>query len=429
MNLVCVGISHHTAPLAERERLWFSDEEVRQALPLLAPLGCSEAVLFSTCNRTEVYALTAGDPSANLPALREFLLSRKNASGAVLADHLFIHLGESAADHLFRVAAGIDSMVLGDVQILMQVKDGLAMAVEHGTAGFFMNRLFQLAFRVGKRARTESGIGEGAVSVSYAAVELAGRIFDNLQTKTALVIGAGETAELTAKHLRSKEIGTLFISNRTLARAEQLATTVGGEAVPFESWIDRLPDVQIVISSVEVNRYVLLAEDVRRMLKRRSAGPLVVIDIGVPRNIDPEIRDLGEIFLYDLDTLNQMVASNLEKRRAEVPKVEAIVGEVRNELVHWYGALEVNPTIGALTALLEHIRNDEVAKNINRFDPKDRELVDVVTKRIVNKILHSPIVNLRNGHTRPITERLQRMHAIRDLFGLSRSDPGEPHES
>ncbi len=279
MNLLCVGISHHTAPLDVRERLWFSSEEIHHALPLLKPFGVGECVMFSTCNRTELYALTENN-SLSSEEIKKILIAEKNAEGKVQPSDLFTLTAGDAARHLFRVSAGIDSMVLGDVQILAQVKEGFNLAIELGTAGFFMNRLFQLAFRSGKRARTETEIGDGAVSVSYAAVELAEKIFDNLHKKSALVIGAGETADLTATYLRSKEIGKLLITNRTKKRAEQLAGKVQGVVIPFENWFDNIPFVDIVISSVEVNRYILSAPDIQRALKHHVNKTLFIIDIG-----------------------------------------------------------------------------------------------------------------------------------------------------
>ena len=420
MNLLCVGISHHTAPLDVRERLWFSSEEIRQTLPLLKPIGISECVMFSTCNRTELYMLTE-DNTRLSEEIKRMLITQKSADGKVQPSDLFSLTAGDAARHLFRVAAGTDSMVLGDVQILAQVKDGFHLATELATAGFFMNRLFQLAFRAGKRARTETEIGDGAVSVSYAAVELAEKIFDDLHKKSALVIGAGETAELTATHLRGKEIGKLFITNRTQERAEQLAEKVQGAVIPFNNWFDILPDVDIVISSVEVNRFVLAASDIQRTLKHYGSKILFIIDIGVPRNIDPEVKNIENVFLYDLDTLNLMVEETLQKRRAEIPKVEAVITEILSELTHWYSSLEVNPTITALTQFMENIRQEELAKNINRFDPKDRELVELVTKRMINKIIHAPIVNLRNGQETLLSERLHKMSAIQKLFGLANS--------
>ncbi len=426
MNLLCVGISHHTAPLDVRERLWFSADEIRRTLPLLKPLGASESVLFSTCNRTELYVLTENG-ELKPEVLKNLLIAQKSGAETIQASDLFSLSAGDAARHLFRVAAGIDSMVLGDVQILMQVKEGLNLATEQSTAGFFMNRLFQLAFRVGKRARSESTIGEGAVSVSYAAVELAEKIFDDLKKKTAFVIGAGETAELTATHLRGKEVGRLLITNRTQERAQQLANKVQGTVIPFDHWCDALAESDIVISSVEVPQFILSPDDVKSLSRKQKYSPLFMIDLGVPRNIDPKIKDLENIFLYDLDTLNTMVDENLQHRKAEIPKVDAIIDEVLGELTQWYSSLEVNPTITALTQFMESIRQEELAKNINRFDPKDRELVELVTKRMINKIIHAPIVNLRKGEETSITERLNKMSAIQKLFGLSKSLKDDPH--
>jgi glutamyl-tRNA reductase len=420
MNLLCVGISHHTAPLDVRERLWFSSDEIRRILPMLKPLDASESVLFSTCNRTELYVLKENgiiDPDM----LKKLLISQKSAEGKVQPSDMFMMTAGDAARHLFRVTASLDSMVLGDVQVLTQVKDGFNLAVELGTTGVFMNRLFQLAFRVGKRTRTETEIGNGAVSISYAAVELAERIFDSLHKKTAFIIGAGETAELTATHLNGKNIGKLLITNRTEEHAEQLAQKVQGIVIPYDSWCNALAESDIVISSVEVNNYILCPDDIKSLTRKNRNGPLFIIDLGVPRNIDPQIKELENIFLYDLDTLNTVISENLQHRETEIPKVDAIITDVLAELTQWYSSLEVSPTITALTKFMESIRQEEVAKNINRFDPKDRELVELITKRIINKIIHKPIVNLRKDQEAPLVERLQKMSAIQKLFGLAKS--------
>ena len=428
MNLFCVGISHNSAPLDVREKLWFSDDEVRHALAQIKEFRCSEAVLFSTCNRTELYVL-ADDGSISPDSLKYFLIGRKKAENHVRSGDMFSLRAGDAVRHLFRVASGIDSMILGDVQILMQVKDGFNSAAEQGTAGIFMNRLFQLAFRVGKRARAETVIGDGAVSVSYAAVELAQRIFEDLQKKTALVIGAGETAELTATHLRGKEIGKLLITNRTLERAERLAEKVQGTAVPYDRWCDALAEADIVISSIDAGRYILQPGDIESLKRSRRHGPMFVIDLGVPRNIDPAVKEMENVFLYDLDALNTMVDENLDRRKAEVPKVESIIDAVLTEMTQWYSSLEVNPTITALSQFMEAVRQEEVAKNINRFEPKDRELVELVTKRIVNKIIHTPIANLKNGEGQSISGRLQKMDALQKLFGLIRPSQEEIHDN
>jgi len=417
VNLICAGISHNTAPLEMRERLWFSPAEIRAALPHLRSLGFSECVLFSTCNRTEVYAFSdREDPQADV--LIDFLQTQKQVKDTLPASHFFTHVASGAAEHLFRVAAGIDSMIVGDVQILAQVKEGYALAQESGTAGFFVNRLFQLAFHVGKRSRSESLISEGAISVSYAAVELAQRIFDDLSRKNALIIGAGETAQLTAKHLRGRGIGSLFITNRTAERAENLAKMVEGAAIPFDSFCDRLSEIDIIISSVQSDRHVLSAKDIKGIVKGRHRGTLFIIDLGVPRNIDPFAKEIENVFLYDLDNLNVMVSENIARRREEVPKIQAIIEAELGELARWHSSLEATPTIAALTELVERIRGEEVAKNLNRFEEKDRELLDIITKRIVNKVLHTPITNLRNGHDSSLSDRLQKISALRKLFGI-----------
>jgi glutamyl-tRNA reductase len=425
MNLICVGISHHTAPLDVRERLWFSDDEIRNTLPLLKPLGASESVMFSTCNRTELYVLT-DDSDLKFDNLKRFLITQKSAEKHIQLSDMFSLTAGDAARHLYRVAAGIDSMILGDVQILAQVKDGFNLASELNTVGIFMNRLFQLAFRVGKRARAETRICEGPASVSYAAVELAERIFEDLRKKTAFIIGAGEMADLTATHLRSKEIGKLLITNRTQERAQQLAKKLQGTAIPFDIWRDALAESDIIISSIEIDRFILQPDDITSLNRKHGHGPLFVIDLGVPRNINPSIKELEQVFLYDLDMLNTMVNKNIQQRKTEIPKVEAIIHDVLQELTQWYSSLDVNPTITALTQFMEDIREEELAKNINRLEPKDRELVELITKRIINKIIHAPIINLRNGEGLSLTERLQNIDALQKLFGLAKPSKRGP---
>lgn len=417
MNLVCIGISHHTAPLELREKLWYSNEEILTALPLLKAQGFTECVLFSTCNRTELYAY-ADDAHARVESLKQFLLKQKSAEGTIQPAHLFSFAGQAVVEHLFKVAAGIDSMIMGDVQILAQIKSGFSLANQSTTAGFFMNKLFQSAFHVGKRSRSETHISEGAISVSYAAVELAQHIFDNLRKKSALVIGAGDTAQLTAKHLTGKGIGNLFITNRTAERAEALAKMVGGRAIPFNTFSEKLSDIDIIISSVQSEQYVLNRTDIEKIIRNRHTSALFLIDIGVPRNIDPAAKNVDNVFLYDLDSLNVMVNENIEKRKGEIPKIQDIISKEVGELERWNSSLQATPTIAALNELIEHIRKEEVEKNINRFESKDRELVDLVTKRIVHKILHTPIVTLRNGHDDSQAEQRQKISLVRKLFGI-----------
>lgn len=414
MNLLCIGISHHTAPIEIREKLWFSDDEISSSLPLLAGDAFTEAVLFSTCNRTELYII---GEQARADALKTTLIERKRATGAVTPEHLFVLSGNSAVEHLFRVAAGVDSMILGDVQILSQIKHGYRLAQKRGTVGVLMNKLFQSAFHAGKRSRTETAIGEGAVSVSYAATELAGRIFDNMSEKTALVIGAGEMAELTAKHLHGKNIGRLWITNRTKERAESLSLRVGGSVIPFETFHHHLHEVDILISSIDVDRFVLGADEVRQIARQRKA-PLFLIDIGVPRNLDPASKDLENVFLYDIDSLQLIVDENMHRRSGALPAVNKIIGEELTDFDRWQSSLAANPTISELLERAELIRKEEIEKNVNRFEGRERELLDLVTKRIVKKILHAPIVNMKNGRGASPQSILQRVALARSLFGL-----------
>lgn len=416
IHITCVGISHHTAPLDVREQLWFSAEEIQRALPLLQQRGCSEAVLFSTCNRTELYVRTEDD-LLSPTELKQFLLKEKHCEGRVSESDLFSLWEGNAVRHLFRVAAGIDSLVVGDVQILMQLKEGFSLAQECGCVGTIFHRIFEFAFRVGKRVRTETAISEGSVSVSSAMVEVAEKLFANLSNHTALVVGAGETAELVATHLRSKHIGTLYITNRTHEKAEALAANVGGKVVPFEKWQDILPHCDILLTAIDAPSTILTKTHLTEYGKRTK--PLVMFDLGVPRNIDPEVRSLDAVFLYDIDTLQMMVENNLSQRKSEIPKAEAIIDEELTKLSGWYSSLQVHPTITALSRFMEDIRKEEVAKHIHRFEPRDRELVELVTKRIVNKILHTPITNLKSAEKESLSAKLQKAALLHSLFGLS----------
>jgi glutamyl-tRNA reductase len=422
MNLLAVGISHHTATVELRERMWMSTDEIRQALLRLHERFLSECFIVSTCNRTELYGVPK-DPEANEQFLKSALIDFKGATDAVRPEHFFCHLNGSAVNHLFKVAAGIDSMVIGDIQILNQVKEAFQQSRDVHALGPIFNRLMQSALHVGKRTRTETLICDGAVSVSYAAVELANKIFADLTRRTALLIGAGETGELTMKHLVSKGIGKVRIANRTREKAEALVNELGGEVVEFSDITDALRSADILITSVGGSGYVVSAEQVATVIRRRSHSPLFIIDIGVPRNVDPGAGRIDNVFLYDIDSLTSIVDRNLEKRTAEVPLVTRIIREELVEFFRWYNSLQVSPTIQGLHDVLESIRQGEVSKNINRFKPEDRELVEMITRRIVNKILHTPLTNLKEGAENGShgAETMTRVKVLRDLFGLSSS--------
>jgi glutamyl-tRNA reductase len=428
MNLLSIGISHHTASVDVRERMWLSEQEIRGALTELRDHYFSECVLVSTCNRTELYGITRR-PDVDEPALKQFLIDFKGAGDAVQGDHFVGRVAGAAVNQLFRVASGVDSMVIGDIQILNQVKEAFALAKDLGAMGPVLNRLMQSALHVGKRVRTETSICEGAVSVSYAAVEMANKIFADLSKKSALLIGAGETGELTLKHLVGKGIGQVRIANRTREKAEALVASLSGAVVDFDRITEALHDVDIVITSVNSPSAILGPADLQKVMKQRSNNPLFIIDIGVPRNVNPAVKKIENIFLYDIDSLSAIVDRNLERRKAEIPKVNAIIDEESIAFFHWYNSLQVGPTIHELREAFEAIRTDEVGKNINRFTSEDRELVELVTKRIINKILHQPLTALKKGAEdgQGDNETLTRINALRELFGISR-DRGALHD-
>ncbi|HLP15117.1 MAG TPA: glutamyl-tRNA reductase [Bacteroidota bacterium] len=417
MELCLIGINHRTALVDVREKLWFSDEELRSVLSVLKAKYFSECFIISTCNRTELYGI--GD---NVPIedVIRYLLEFKSVSNPETRGALYVLRNCRAASHLFKLASGTDSMIVGDIQILNQVKTHYNLALESQTTGTYAAKLVQTAFHVGKRTRFETSICEGAVSVSYAAVELSNKIFSNLAEKSALLIGAGETGEITAKNLVARGVGRLTIANRTRSKADELAGSIGGASINFEDLHAHLKDVDIVISSVNSPTYIITADQVRRTMRERSNAPLLIVDIGVPRNIDPEVNKLDNVFVHTMDSLSRIVDQNMNRRRTEIPAVNAIIFEELSSLVHWFESLQVNPTISDLREMFESVRADEVKKHINRFAKDDRELVEIVTKRIVNKLLHLPTTNLKNGTGSgdSIDERHSRIDAIRTLFGL-----------
>ncbi len=436
MDLALIGINHRTAVLDVREKLWFSDTELPEVIEELKRQFFSECFIVSTCNRTELYGIvdahkSNGNSKPLLQSASEALIKLKTGAGIVKQEHLYTLTGCRAASHLFKVASGVDSMVIGDIQILNQVKSHYNVAAEHGTVGTFLNRLVQTSLRVAKRARTETTICEGAVSVSYAAVELANKIFSDFSERRALLVGAGETGELAAKNLMGRGIAALTIANRTRSRAEELVKDLGGTVVDYEHLEQALTGTDIVITSVSSHDYILVPEQLRRAMKARSNAPLLIIDIGVPRNVHPDVNKLENVFLNDVDSLSRIVDQNLARRKSEIAAVNAIILEELKGMREWFESLQVSPTITDLREYFESVRSEEVKRNINRFSEQDRDLVDLVTRRIINKLLHVPTTNLKNGNGESQEEKHKKIHIIRGLFGLHRHQPtdGETGES
>lgn len=395
MHVVLVGVNHNTAPLAVRERLAFGKAEVGQAIRrLLENEGVREAVLLSTCNRTEVYAVQVRpDPSPLVRFLLQGAISEEE-----LGQCLFVHQDEPAAYHLHRVAAGLDSMVLGEAQVLRQVKEALALAKEAGGTGATLDRLFCSAMAAGKRVRTETTLSRGAVSISHAAVELARRIFGDLRGKRVLILGAGEMSKVAARLFANCGLGSLWVANRTFERAVHLAESLGGTAVRFEEFPQHLARADICLCSTAAPRPVVRLDQVRPLLAARRGRPLFLIDIAVPRDVEPEVGQLDGIFLFTIDDLRTVVQENLAERAGEMAAAEAIVQEETNRFLQWLRSAWVNPLLTALQEKGEEVVQGELEKvrgRLQHLSERDWKLVEVVARGVVKRLLRDPIQTLK----------------------------------
>ncbi len=399
MHLIVVGLSHKTAPVEIRERLAVPESRLGEALTRLCSYpGVKEGVLLSTCNRVEVYSVV-DDIEAGYGRIQEFLAdAHLSLSSEQLTPHLYWHTGDRAIGHLFRVAASLDSMIIGESQILGQLKDAFEVALAHKTTGVIMNKVVKKAISVAKRVRTETKISEMAVSVSYAAVELAKKIFSNLHEKTVLLVGAGEMAKLAARHLIAHGVGHVRITTRTPQHAVELAAKFGGTAVPFDQFKDDMASADIVLVSTGAAHYLVGAEDVHRAVRERMNRPMFLIDISVPRNIDPAVRHVDNAFLFDIDDLKHRVEQNRAERVQEAEKAEKMVLEEVTTMLDWMKSLEVTPTIVALRTHVDDLKRAEVNKVLARLphlSSQDRELVEGLASSIVNKLIHRTMVTLK----------------------------------
>jgi glutamyl-tRNA reductase len=399
MRVLLVGLSHHTAPVELRERLAFTKAMLPQALADLSRLDAmSEVVLLSTCNRTEVYSASA-DPDAARQALVEFLAGSRGLGGAkALEPYLYTRADADAARHLFRVAAGLDSLVVGEPQIFGQVKDAFAAASSAGVTGPTLNKLFPASFVVGKRVRSETALGEGAVSVSYAAVSLARKIFGNLAGLNVLLVGAGEMSRLTAEHLKGHDVRGITVASRTFDHARELAEEVGGTAIEWDRLDAALAASDIVVTATGAAEPVLTRARVVAAIGARRRRPLFVIDIAVPRDVEASVGDLEQVFLYNVDDLEAIVADNLARREAEIARAEAIVAEELARFVAWLRARQAVPTVVALRQRFEAIRQHELRRlepKLAQLSPEARGRVDEITRLIVEKLLLTPTEQLK----------------------------------
>ncbi len=424
MNLSAISINHRSAPVELREALHLSEEEIAELVEKIKGSLFKEGLVISTCNRTEIYGFPL--EKTTLPEIEKVLIEHKSVLN-IKTDNFQAFHSFSAIEHLFRVAAGIDSLLIGDNQIFKQVKDSFQLAEDLNFSGVLSKRIFDAAIKTGKRAINETLISEGAVTVSYAAVQLIEKIFSNLSKKSALIIGAGESGEIAAKHLRDRGIGRLSITNRTIERAEKLAAPLNAKIIPFGNFKDYVHDYDIIISATSAAGLILSKEDVENAMKRRNYASMVLMDIAVPRDIDPASKKIDYVFYHDIDSLNIIVEQNLAKRRDEIPKVEKIIKEELESLISWYNSLEAGPTIKSLRDYFEVVRAEEVEKNKNRFSDGDQEKLDIITKRIINKILHHPMVELKklSGDGKNSDEMAARISIIRELFGIDKTNNEE----
>lgn len=393
-----VGINHETAPIELREKLAFATHTLGDlANRIIATTGAEEVVVLSTCNRVEILA-TSGQMLELAGPMTEFLATEAGIETARLQDHRYIYRGRDALRHLFRVASSLDSMVVGESQILGQLKEQFRIAAAHDSIGHLMRRCFEQSFRVAKRVRTETEVATRAVSVSSAAVDLARRIFDDLSGKTVMLIGAGQMSELAAKHFMAAGVRNLMVTNRSFDRGVELARRFDGTSVPFDRYLEYLPMVDIVLGSVASDGAILSRENVAPVARTRRGRPMFLIDLGVPRNFDPAINQIDGCYLYDIDSLASVAQDHREERAKEAAKAETIIHQESDDFWEMLHGNDITPTIVALRGKLEGIRRSEMgrAKSVLlRMDAEDRAAMEAMTQAIVNKILHIPFSVLK----------------------------------
>lgn len=415
--IVLLGVNHKTTPLAVREKLALSAgyEEPLQQLGQLAELR--EFYLLSTCNRMEVL-FTCQDVDQAVARVLELLFGRA-ITGEELAQYVYRYVNLEAVEHLFLVAASLDSMIVGEAQILGQLKEAYRHATKAGSTGFILNKLLHKAFSVAKRVRTETRIGANAVSISYAAVELARKIFGDLLGKKAMLIGAGEMAELAAQHLVGQGVNNVVVANRTLARAVNLARCYNGRAVSLAEIQDQLQHVDIIISSTGSPDLILKRDDVRQVMRGRRNRPLFFIDIAVPRDLDPAINELDNVYLYDIDDLNNVVEMNRSERDKEALKAQRIIDEERLKFATWLGNMESTPTIIQLRETITEQVRGEVEKTLGHLADMDmdtRERLERMVAAITGKMAYPPLHFLKTeNHCVPLPERIK---TVRELYHM-----------
>ena len=419
VNLILVGVNHKTTPVEIREKLAFTKGKIEQSVDHLFNFpDIIEHTILSTCNRVEIYARANCQDSA-IKSIKQFICDFHELSPVELEDHFYSYRNEEAVEHLFRVSSSLDSMILGEAQILGQVKDAYSLAKDLRSTGLVLNQLFKRAFSIAKKVREETGIAERSVSISSAAVELAQKIFDDLENRTVMLVGTGEMAELAAKHLISYGVKTVYVTSRTYDRAVNLARTLNGSALDFEAFKNELHRADIVITSTSAPNFIIKKEMVEKAIHERKNKPIFFIDIAVPRDIEPDVNDLENIYLYDIDDLQVVVSANMKEREKEAENAMNFISQEVTKFNNWVGTLDAVPTIVEIRKKAENIRKQEIEKTlkkISHLSEDDKKLLRQMSSSMVNKILHKPTIKLKqktqseDGH--------DYLKAMRHLFHL-----------
>jgi glutamyl-tRNA reductase len=424
MELFVLGLSHKTAPIAVRERIAVSEPDLPKALEALGEVSeLTERMFFTTCNRVEVYGVADGPVPNAVEATRASLERYRNLDPASLKDVLYTYTDADAVRHVFRVASSLDSMVIGEPQILGQVKAAYTIALSQQVTGVILNNLMEQAFHVAKRVRTETGVATAPVSISSVAVELARKIFGDLAGRTVLILGAGEMAELALRHLAEDGVHSILVANRSHDRAVALAEQFHGQAVTFEASRQAMVEADIVISSTSAPHVILKKEDMQAIILERRHRPIFLIDIANPRDIEPSCNEVDNVYLYNVDDLQSVVSANVKERQREAERAEAIIEREVGVFQAWVRGLDVVPTIVSLRNRVEEIRVAELRKALGRMGdltPDQRETITSMTTAMVNKILHQPMSELKrqavhqDGHLYSAV--------LRRLFGLEENE-------
>ncbi len=419
MKLLVLGLNHKTAPIELREKLNFTDERIPSVMKeLLSHKEITEVIILSTCNRVEFYTVCE-DAERSSDIIKALMSKVSHIDKPSLASYIYTYMDRDAVTHIFRVAGSLDSMVIGEAQILGQTKNAYKIASYYSTTGPILNRLMHRSFNVAKKIRTYTAIGIYTVSVSSVAVELAKKIFGTLAGKSVLLIGAGEMAEDAVKYLNDAGAGRLVIMSRTFKHASALANKLKGTAVEFAELNNRLMDVDIVICSTAADHFLITNERISKIVKIRRYKPLFFIDISVPRNIESSVSDYEGVFLFDIDDLKGVTNRNLKERKKAVHEAEKLVEDEVNKFLNWLGELSLVPTIVALKEKFEIVRKqelDEAVSKLSDLSEKELEVIDAMSKGIINKLLHEPITEIKNVHARG--EVLKDIALLKKIFKI-----------